>query len=53
MGANVYVSQTAVAGFLGVGARSVMVSMDALHIVREHGPDEIFVVFTSTREELE
>ena len=42
-----------VGGFLGIGARTVMVSMDALNFVREHDGDDVYVVFTSTREELE
>lgn len=42
-----------VGGFLGIGAREVMVSMDALSIVRQQESDDLYVVFTSTREELE
>ena len=42
-----------VGGFLGIGARTVMVSMEALNFVREHDGDDVYVVITSTREELE
>lgn len=44
---------TDVGGFLGIGARTVLVSMDALSFVRIEGEDGMFVVFQSTREELE
>lgn len=42
-----------VGGFLGIGARQVMVSSDALTFVRQEASDGLHVVFTSTREELE
>jgi hypothetical protein len=42
-----------VGGFLGIGARTVMVSMDALRFVNRADTNEVFVVFTATREQLE
>ena len=42
-----------VGGFLGIGARTVMVDMDALQVVHERDADAVFVVLTATREELE
>ena len=42
-----------VGGFLGIGARTVMVSMDALRFVDRADTNEVFVVFTATREQLE
>ena len=42
-----------VGGFLGIGARQVMVNMDALNFVRQQDADGVYVVFMSTREELE
>ena len=42
-----------VGGFLGIGARTVMVDMDALQLVHERDSDTVHVVLTATREELE
>jgi hypothetical protein len=42
-----------VGGFLGLGARTVMVSMDALRFVPRADTNEAFIVFTATREQLE
>jgi uncharacterized protein YrrD len=42
-----------VGGFLGIGARSVMVSMDQITLVGDATNDQVYVVFTATREELE
>lgn len=42
-----------VGGFLGIGGYQVMVGMEALNFVRQQDSDELYVVFTSTREELE
>lgn len=42
-----------VGGFLGIGSRQVMVSMDALSFVRQQDSDDLYVVLTSTEEELE
>lgn len=42
-----------VGGFLGIGSRQVMVSMDALSFVRQQASDDLYVVFTSTEEALE
>jgi hypothetical protein len=42
-----------VGGFLGIGARTVMVGMDSLRIVERTDTNEIFVVFTATRDQLE
>lgn len=42
-----------VGGFLGIGARQVMVSMAELNLVRQQDSDDLYVVFNSTREELE
>jgi hypothetical protein len=42
-----------VGGFLGIGARTVMVSMDALRFVERSDTGEVFVVFTASREQLE
>ncbi len=42
-----------VGGFLGIGARKVAVDMSALDIVYDNEDDDFYVVFTSTREELE
>lgn len=42
-----------VGGFLGVGARNVMVSMSSLQLVLERDTDMVYVVMNATREELE
>jgi hypothetical protein len=42
-----------VGGFLGIGARPVALDMDALDIVYDSEGEDFYVVFTSTREELE
>jgi uncharacterized protein YrrD len=42
-----------VGGFLGIGARSVMVSMDQITLVGDATNDQVYVVFTATREQLE
>jgi sporulation protein YlmC with PRC-barrel domain len=42
-----------VGGFLGIGARKVAVDMSALDIVYDRDDDDFYVVFTSTREDLE
>lgn len=42
-----------VGGFLGIGAHTVMVDMDAVQLVHERDSDTIFVVLTTTREALE
>lgn len=42
-----------VGGFLGIGGRQVMVGMDALNFVYQEESDELYLVFTATREELE
>jgi hypothetical protein len=42
-----------VGGFLGIGARTVLVSVDALNFVRVADEDAVYVVFQATREELE
>jgi sporulation protein YlmC with PRC-barrel domain len=42
-----------VGGFLGLGARTVMVSMDQIHLVGDASNDQFYVVFTATREQLE
>jgi len=42
-----------VGGFLGIGARTVMVDMDALQVVHERDSDTVHVVLAATREALE
>jgi hypothetical protein len=42
-----------VGGFLGIGARTVMVAMDQLRFVDHVDREEVYVVFTATREQLE
>ncbi len=42
-----------VGGFLGIGARTVAVDIDALNIVDDGETGDFHVVFTSTREEIE
>lgn len=42
-----------VGGFLGIGARTVMVSFDALHLVERAEERGVFVVMTATPEQLE
>lgn len=42
-----------VGGFLGIGARTVMVSMDSLLLVLERGSDDVHVLVNATREQLE
>jgi hypothetical protein len=42
-----------VGGFLGIGARTVMVSMDQITLVGDAANDQVYVVFTATREQLE
>jgi hypothetical protein len=42
-----------VGGFLGIGARTVMVDMDALHVVHERDANAVHVVLNATREALE
>ncbi|TBN39041.1 PRC-barrel domain containing protein [Paracoccus subflavus] len=43
-----------IGGFLGLGARSVSVSMDQLRLIRDgDSQGDYFIVFTSTREQLE
>jgi len=42
-----------IGGFLGIGARHVMVSLDALQIVQETDSTTVHVVLVATREELE
>lgn len=42
-----------VGGFLGIGARTVALDMDALDIVYDSDSDDFYVVFASSREELE
>jgi sporulation protein YlmC with PRC-barrel domain len=42
-----------VGGFLGIGARTVALDMSALDIVYDREGDDFYVVFTSTRDELE
>ncbi|MFD1911377.1 PRC-barrel domain-containing protein [Halodurantibacterium flavum] len=42
-----------VGGFLGMGARTVAVDVEALRIVNDAQNDDFYVVFTSSRDELE
>lgn len=42
-----------VGGFLGIGARSVALDMNAIDIVYDRSADDFYVVFTSNREALE
>ena len=42
-----------IGGFLGIGARTVMVNMDALQLVQERDSDTVHVVLVTSREELE
>jgi hypothetical protein len=42
-----------VGGFLGIGARTVMVGMEQLRFVNRVDQEEMYVVFTATREQLE
>jgi uncharacterized protein YrrD len=42
-----------VGGFLGLGARTIMVSMDALSLVGVAGEDAVYVVFNANQEQLE
>lgn len=42
-----------IGGFLGIGARTVMMSMDSLRIATHTDSDAVYVVVNSTREELE
>jgi sporulation protein YlmC with PRC-barrel domain len=42
-----------VGGFLGIGARTVMVDMDAVHVVHELDSEAVHVVLVATREDLE
>jgi len=42
-----------VGGFLGIGARTVMVGMEQLRFVNRVDREEMYVVFTATREQLE
>lgn len=42
-----------VGGFLGIGARTVLVSMDSLQIVLERDTDMVYVLMNATREQLE
>lgn len=43
-----------IGGFLGMGAKSVSVSMDQLRVIRDgDSENDYFIVFTSTREALE
>lgn len=42
-----------VGGFLGIGARTVMVGMDSLQVVLERDSDAVHVVLNATREQLE
>jgi uncharacterized ion transporter superfamily protein YfcC len=42
-----------IGGFLGIGARTVMVNLDALQIVQDTDSDSVHVVLVATREELE
>jgi uncharacterized protein YrrD len=42
-----------VGGFLGIGARSVVVGMDALRLVGDANSDTVYVVFMASREQLE
>ncbi len=42
-----------VGGFLGIGARTVLVDMDALSFVRVADEEGVYVVFQATREQLE
>lgn len=42
-----------VGGFLGLGARTVMLSMDSVRIATHAGSDAVFAVINATREDLE
>jgi hypothetical protein len=42
-----------IGGFLGIGARTVMVNLDALQVVQETDSNAVYVVLVATREELE
>lgn len=42
-----------IGGFLGIGARRVMVAMEALTVVERSGTDAVFVVLNATRGQLE
>jgi uncharacterized protein YrrD len=42
-----------VGGFLGIGARTVMVGMDSLQLVFERDSDAVYVLMNATREQLE
>lgn len=42
-----------VGGFLGIGAHTVMVDMDGLHVVHERDSDVVHVVLRATREDIE
>ena len=60
MGATVYGTEPSetqlvvdVGGFLGFGARTVMVEMDALQVVHQRDSDAVFVLLSTTREALE
>lgn len=44
---------TDIGGFLGLGERTVAVSMDQLQVIRDGDSDEYFIVFTANREALE
>jgi hypothetical protein len=42
-----------VGGFLGIGARTVMVNMDAVHMVHERDGNAVYLVVNATREAIE
>ncbi|GAB6057996.1 PRC-barrel domain-containing protein [Desulfonatronum parangueonense] len=42
-----------VGGFLGMGARTIAIDMDALEVVQREGQDEFYLVIPATKEELE
>jgi hypothetical protein len=42
-----------VGGFLGIGARTVMLSMESVHIAMESGSNAVYAVINATREDLE
>ncbi len=42
-----------IGGFLGIGARRVMIAMEALTVVERSGTDAVFVVLNATRGQLE
>ncbi|MEM7507924.1 MAG: PRC-barrel domain-containing protein [Pseudomonadota bacterium] len=42
-----------VGGFLGIGEKTIAVSMDELHFKSEDGSDDVFIVMSGTRADLE